>query len=294
MSETIIRRVTWIGLLINIFLSALKMAAGIYGESRAMVADAVHSLTDTITDIAVIAGSYFWSLPPDPEHPYGHSRIETLISIFIGIALFAAGVGLALDAVNNFSCKTLIPPRQITVYAALVSLFAKEILFQFTRRWGEKLKSKALLANAWHHRLDAISSIPVLLAVSGAILFPDFAYLDRIGAVIASVFIVQAAFHIIRKGIREFMDTAAPPAVLEVIKSISMAHAKVIQVHDIRTRYIGSFLQIDMHIVVDGKISVQEGHEIAHHVKNRIMQEASDILDVLIHIEPSGISLRKD
>ncbi len=208
--EAYVRKVTWVGLLINIALVCIKFAAGYLGRSQALTADAIHSLTDTATDFAVIAGSHFWSRPPDESHPYGHRRLETLVTVFIGFMLAAAGLGIGWDAVSALHDKHAAPPGWIALLAAMVSIVTKEALYRWTAMAGEKIKSPALAANAWHHRTDAISSIPVLIAVGGALIFPSWSFLDLVGAVVVSIFVLHAALKIIWPGISELIDAGAP------------------------------------------------------------------------------------
>jgi len=286
-----IRRVTWIGLIINLFLSALKFAAGTLGASAAVKADAIHSLTDSVTDLVVIIGSYFWSRPPDSDHQHGHHRIESAVTLFIGAALFALGVTIAWDAVRSLQQIDEIcpcPPGWIAAAAAALSIIVKEILYRWTLATGRRVKSPALMANAWHHRSDAFSSIPTLAAVTGAILFPAWSFLDHVGAALVSVFIMHAALVIIWPAIREFMDLAAPEEICRRIRAICLAHPHVANVHNIRTRYIGLNIQCDLHILVPGHITVSDGHHIAGDVKNRIIAAIPDVIDVLIHVEPAG------
>jgi cation diffusion facilitator family transporter len=156
--EKIVRKVTWVGLLANLFLAGFKLIAGISGRSQALVADAIHSLTDLTTDIAVIAGSHYWSRPPDDDHPYGHKRLETLVTVFIGVVLVAAGIGIGWKAISTLQQKHASPPGWIAVVAAFISIICKEIIYRWTAITGKRVKSPALAANAWHHRTDALSS----------------------------------------------------------------------------------------------------------------------------------------
>ena len=287
--ETSIRKVTWIGLLTNIGLSGLKFAAGYFGRSQALIADAVHSLTDATTDIAVIAGSHYWSRPPDECHPYGHRRLETLVTVFIGIMLAAAGVGIGWESLSTLHEKKVGPPGWFAFFAALASIITKEILYRWTAGVGKKIKSPALVANAWHHRTDAVSSLPVLIAVGGALLFPSWSFLDRLGAVIVSLFILHAALKIIWPAISELLDAGAPEEIQKKIADITCRTEGVLGVHDIRSRYISSSIQIDLHIVVDGEISVREGHTIADAVENNIIAGIPDVLGVVVHVDPTSI-----
>ena len=288
-SNSYIRRVAWIGFLTNIILACLKFAAGYFGRSQALIADAIHSLTDTATDLAVIAGSHFWSRPPDASHPYGHRRLETLVTVFIGLMLATAGVGIGWEAISTLREKDAAQPGWIALCAALVSIVTKETLYRWTATAGKKTKSPALVANAWHHRSDAISSLPVLIAVGGALVFPSWSFLDRVGAVVVSIFIIHAAMKIIWPGISELIDAGAPQDVQKLIEDIACSNQGVQEVHKVRTRYISTSIQIDMHIVVDGSISVREGHAIADEVENRIMDSIPNVLDVVIHVDPLAV-----
>jgi cation diffusion facilitator family transporter len=292
--EGIVRRVTWAGLLINLFLAAIKFIAGIYGRSQALVADAIHSLTDLTTDIAVIAGSHYWSRPPDENHPYGHRRLETLVTVFIGIVLIAAGIGIGWKAISALQEKHAAPPGWIAVFAALASIVCKEGIYRWTAITGRRVKSAALAANAWHHRTDALSSIPVLIAVAGARVFPSWSFLDHLGAAVVSIFILHASTKIIWPAISELIDVGAPTETGKKIGDIALKNEGVLQVHDIRTRYISSSILVDLHIVVEGLISVREGHDIADDVKARIIDAIPEVLDVIVHVDPPERAIRED
>ncbi len=241
-----VRRVTWAGLAINLGLSAFKLVAGLAGHSQAILADAVHSLSDSSTDIAILVGSAFWSRPPDEEHPYGHRRIETVISIAVGLALAVAGIGIAAHGLVTIRQPHETTPGRVAFVAALVSILVKEALYRWTRSEGRRLHSLSLQANAWHHRSDALSSVPAALAVAGAIFLPSWQVLDHIGAVVVAVFIFQAAYSISRQGVRELVDQGAPAALRNEIMSIARSTEGVREVHALRTRYIGSRIQLDL------------------------------------------------
>ena len=290
--ERIVRKVTWIGLFVNLVLAAIKFAAGIFGRSQALVADAIHSLTDLTTDIAVIAGSHYWSRPPDENHPYGHRRLETLVTVFIGVMLIAAGIGIGWKAISTLQEKQAGPPGWIAVLAALASIVCKESIYRWTAITGRRVKSTALAANAWHHRTDALSSLPVLIAVAGARIFPSWSFLDRVGAVVVSIFILHASIKIIWPGLSELIDVGAPTETRKKIRDIALKNEGVLQVHDIRTRYISSSIQVDLHIVVEGLLTVREGHDIADDVKARIIDAIPEVLDVVVHVDPPERALR--
>lgn len=292
--EKIVRKVTWVGLWVNLFLAAIKFTAGIYGRSQALIADAIHSLTDLTTDIAVIAGSHYWSRPPDENHPYGHRRLETLVTVFIGVVLIAAGIGIGWKAISALQEKHASPPGWIAVAAALASIVCKESIYRWTAMTGRRVKSAALAANAWHHRTDAFSSIPVLLAVAGARIFPSWSFLDHLGAVVVSIFILHASIKIIWPGLSELIDVGAPKETRKKIRDIALKNEGVLQVHDIRTRFISSSIQVDLHIVVEGLITVREGHDIADDVKARIIDAIPEVLDVIVHVDPPERAARED
>jgi len=281
-----IRKITWIGLILNLFLSVLKFWAGVVAASQTLLADAVHSLSDCTTDVAVIVGSYYWSKPADENHPYGHRRLETLVTVFIGIVLCSAAIGIVWKAITTLNEPPAAPPGWLALFVVLFSIISKEILYRWTAAIGKRIKSPALVANAWHHRTDAISSIPALLAIGGAIILPAWTVLDHMGAVVVSIFIFQAALKIAWPGLREMAETGASEETLDRIRVIVCQNEAVVQVHGLRTRYVGNNLQVDMHVVVDGSITVARGHDIAEDVKARILEENMDVLDVVVHIEP--------
>jgi cation diffusion facilitator family transporter len=284
--EKIVRKVTWVGLWANLFLAGFKFFAGISGRSQALVADAIHSLTDLTTDIAVIAGSHYWSRPPDDDHPYGHKRLETLVTVFIGVVLVAAGIGIGWKAISTLQQKDAAPPGWIALLAAFVSIICKETVYRWTAITGKRVKSPALAANAWHHRTDALSSLPVLVAVAGAKAFPAWSFLDHFGAAVVSIFILHASIKIIWPAVSELIDAGVPTETRKKIRVMALKNEDVLQVHDIRTRYISSSIQVDLHIVVNGSITVREGHVIADDVRDRIIEEIPEVLDVIVHVDP--------
>jgi cation diffusion facilitator family transporter len=292
--EKTIRKVTWAGLLANVLLAGFKFFAGIIGSSQALVADAIHSLTDLTTDIAVIAGSHYWSRPPDESHPYGHQRMETLVTVFIGIILAVAGIGVGWKAISTLHAKDASSPGCIAVLAALVSIICKEAIYRWTAIIGRRVKSPALAANAWHHRTDAISSLPVLIAVAGARIFPSWSFLDHVGAAVVSILILYASIKIIWPGLSELIDAGAPTEIRKRIRTSALKNEGVLQVHDIRTRYVSSSIQVDLHIVVKGSITVREGHDIADDVKDRIITEIHEVLDVIVHVDPPEKAIREE
>jgi len=275
-----------VGLAGNLVLAGLKFAAGIAGHSQAVVADAVHSLTDVATDVMVILGAHFWTAPADADHPPGHRRIETVITLAIGLTLASVAVGLGWQAVRGLGHDFQSAPAGIALAAALLSIVVKEWLYRWTVAVGRRLDSPALVANAWHHRSDALSSVPVALAVAIALVAPEWAFVDRVGAVVVCVFILHAAWRIVRPSVAELVDAGAPEAERRHLEELAHEVEGVRAAHALRTRYSGPQLAVDLHIEVDGGITVAEGYEIAKRVRRRLIEEGPNVADVLVQVEP--------
>lgn len=281
-----VQRVTLVGLLINLALCAIKFVAGTLGHSRAVVADAVHSLSDLTTDIAVLAGSTVWDKPPDANHPYGHRRFETMVALFVGGMLALAGLGLGWNAVGAFRNPPSHAPGMIAFVAAMVSIFSKELLYRWTLHCGECVGSIALEANAHHHRSDALSSIPTAIAVAATWLGPSWLFLDAVGAIAVSLFILYSAWKIMWPGIMELTDSAAPENARRRICEIAETIPGVYEVHNIRTRYVAARLQIDLHVLVAPTMTVARGHAIASEVRQHLIEKGPNVFDVIVHLEP--------
>jgi len=284
-SET--RRVTLAGLFVNLFLTVIKIVAGIYGNSQSVIADGVHSLSDSATDVAVLVGLKYWNEPPDLCHPYGHRRIETMVTVVIGIALALAGIFLGSEAVEKFRSGGYVVPAAVTLAVAIISVVVKEFLFRWTYKVGEKLKSSALKANAWHHRTDSFSSIAVALAIGMALIDPKWALLDPVAALAVGAFVLQAALKITTPALSELADAGATAEDLKNIEKLVLEVDGVISVHALRSRFHGAGLQVDLHIQVDGSLTVREGHVISGKAKRHLLKDGPDIVDVLVHIEPA-------
>jgi cation diffusion facilitator family transporter len=281
-----IRRVTAIGLAVNLVLSALKLAGGLVGASQVIVADAVHSLSDSTTDVAVLIGVKYWTKPPDRLHPHGHGRIESVVTAGIGLVLMAAALSLAWHAARTLLDGHERAPGTVALAAALVSIVSKEGLYQWTVRVGRRAGSVAVVANAWHHRSDALSSIPAALAVVLTRLRPSWIFLDNLGAVIVSAFIFRVGVLCAWPAIKEILEFGASDRDLERIKEIALATPGVAEVHAIRTRYLGGNVHVDLHVLVDGAMTVREGHVVSEAVKQRLLREGPRLGDVVVHLEP--------
>ncbi|MBN1297583.1 cation transporter [bacterium] len=281
-----ISQVTWMGLIVNVGLSIVKITVGVWGSSQALLADGVHSVTDLISDVMIIIGVRFWSEPPDERHPHGHRRIETAVALGIGTLLVLTAGGLMVHAIRSLF-QRLPPPEWIALAAAAASLLIKETLYRYTARYAASCQSDALAANAWHHRSDAFSSIPVLIAVAGIRIQPAWSFLDPLAAMAVSVFIFRSALRIVTPSAGKLIDTGAPEDVIRAIREAAFSIPHVRDVHKIRTRYIGDVdLAVDLHIEVDAHMTVLEGHEVSTRVKEVLMQTRSDIIDVVVHLEP--------
>lgn len=283
---TIRHNVVW-GMAINSVLTALKLAVGILTKSRALISDAAHSFSDFSTDIVILIGARYWSRPPDAEHPYGHRRIETLVSVIIGGALALTAFILGGEAFNALRhAERSSSPGWVAFWVAAVSIIVKEGLYQWTTAVGRRTQSLALQANAWHHRSDALSSLPVALAIAASRLFPALAFLDSVGAIIVAFMLLHVAYRIMRAAVGELAEIGAPPALAKNIAAIARGVPGVLNVHSIRTRYSGARLMVDMHVMVDPGLSVRAGHEISSKVCAAIHRHSSETLEVLTHIEP--------
>lgn len=281
-----VRRVTLGGLAVNLLLSVLKMSAGLLGHSQAMVADAIHSLSDSLTDVAILLGVRFWSAPPDDRHPYGHWRIETLVTTGIGLLLIAVAIGITFNSIRNIQHGVDDAPSWLAFWTAIVSLLVKELLYHWTARTGRRLASSAVVANAWHHRSDAMSSIPAALAILAARLKPEWAFVDQVGAILVSGFVLYAAWGIIRSATGDLTDEAAPEPLLADIRLTCKQLEGVSSVHAMRTRKVGPGYHMDLHVLVNPDLSVRQGHNIATRVKRHLLGQLPSVHDVVVHIEP--------
>jgi len=287
--------ITWIGFFSNLVLAIFKLIAGIIGKSSAMIADAIHSISDFATDIVVLASFKVVRRPADTTHHYGHGKFETLATAIIGVSLLAVGAGIAYNSsIKIFSFingEVLNKPGLIAFYAAIFSLVMKEWLFRYTKKIGDEIKSPAVVANAWHHRSDAFSSIGTLLGISGAIfLGDDWRVLDPIAALIVSFFIVFVAIKIsfssLKELLEESLDEETNKHVMELIKKTP----GVIDPHNLRTRKIGSNISVDIHIRVKRDLTIVETHEIATDLENRIRECYGQSSYISVHTEPEKIT----
>lgn len=283
---------TLAGSVVNLLLLAFKFVAGFVGHSSTMIADAVHSLSDFITDVIVIVFVRIAGKPVDEDHEYGHGKYETLASVIVGIMLAVVGVGLAVNGVDKtiafFKGEPLESPGMIALVAALLSIFAKEVLYQYTVIRGRKLNSPALVANAWHHRSDAMTSIATLIGIGGAMLLGQrWNVLDPLAAVVVSVFILKAAFSLMKPGVDELLEKSLPDKDKNEIAAIMTATPGVVAFHRLRTRRIGSKVAIDAHVKMGGSLSLRQAHDIASEIERSLKQRFGPDTYIGIHMEPA-------
>ena len=276
--------VTLAGMFINITLVVFKLWVGIVGKSQALIADGVHSLSDLFSDLIVIFGIRWGRKEPDEDHPFGHRRIETIAGLIIGFFLILVGVGITYDAFNKIA--KFHTPSIYVIYVAAGSIISKEILFWYTRSVGRKIKSTVIMANAWHHRTDALSSVAVLIGVLFAYINPKFYLADTIAAIIVSIFIMQVGASLIWSALKEVVDTAPDKEILLKMQQHAEDVKGVIQTHDIRARYSGAIILVEIHIVVDPNLTVREGHDIAKQVEYRLLDKVEEVEKVIVHVDP--------
>ena len=278
--------ITLVGVLVNAFLILFKFFAGIFGQSQALIADAVHSISDLFTDFVVLLGLRIGRKVPDERHHFGHARIETLASAIVGLTLIATALYLGIKASWNIYHHTEYHPTWLALVGAGVSIALKESLYHYTIHIGRRIKSSAIVANAWHQRSDALSSVAVLLGVAGAHIKPSWHILDSYAALCVSFFIIKVGLEILWGAIREFTDTAPQPEILDKIKQCTLSVDRVIDMHDLRVRTSGGLHQMELHIVVDGRLTVSEGHRIAKAVEGCLAEEIADLDRIIVHVDP--------
>jgi len=285
-----IRVVTIVGAVVDLLLGVAKVVVGLAAGSQALIADGVHSFSDLATDFLVLFAAKHAHRKADVEHPYGHGRIETVATVVLGISLVLVAVGISYDAARRLlDPELLLHPGLLALVVALVSVVSKEIIYQYTARAARRLRSKMLLANAWHSRSDAISSIIVVIGVVGTM--AGFHYLDAVAAVVVALMIAKIGWELLWKSLQELIDTALEPEQVAEIRDTIMSVNGVRACHMLRTRHSGSDVLADVHILVDPALSVSEGHQIGETVRRRLIDTNEDVSDVTVHIDPEDDEL---
>ncbi len=290
--EDEIARVTLTGSVVNLLLVGLKAVAGLVGHSAAMISDAVHSLSDFVTDIVVLVFVRVSARPQDEDHDYGHGKYETLATLFIGLALAAAAVGIVVSGAGKLARwlqgEDLPAPGKIALWAALGSIVAKELLFQYTRIKGKHLDSKALEANAWHHRSDALSSVGTAIGIGGAILLGSrWTVLDPLASIVVGAMLVKVAWDLLGPSFGELTDSSLPADMEQEMMDIIRGVPGVEDPHNLRTRRIGNRIAAEVHIRLDGTLPLSEAHEKASEVERRFKDRFGAQSHVIVHMEPN-------
>ena len=286
-----IYRVTLVGFAVNLVLSLAKLAAGVFGRSGAMVADAVHSFSDLATDVVVIVFARISAKPRDDGHDYGHGKYETLATILISMALGVVGVGIlvnSIGAVRSVLDGGVLPrPGLVALVAAVLSIAAKEILYRYTVREGRAIDSPSVVANAWHHRSDALSSLGTLVGIGCAYFLGDkWRIADPIAALIVAVFIFKVAFDLICTGVGELLEKSLPEETEREILRIVTLDPAVREPHNLRTRRIGAAIAIEIHIRVDGAMTVARSHALTVGIERRLRERFGEGTMIAVHVEP--------
>jgi len=280
-----VMRVTLVGSFFDLLLGVGKILGGYIGNSTALIADGVHSLSDLVTDFIVIYAAKHSHREADEAHPYGHGRIETLATVALGLALFVVAIGIAWDAVERlFNPEALWQPGVLALVLASISIFVKEGLYHYSMTIARKYRSNMLKANAWHSRTDAISSVVVVIGVAGSM--AGLEYLDAIAAVGVALMIAKISWELGWHSVRELIDTGLEPERVTAIRKTILAVDGVKTLHILRTRRMGSDALVDVHIQVDSELSVSEGHQISEFVRAQVIKDIDEVADVMVHIDP--------
>ena len=291
-----IRRITVVGAIVNIILTILKIIAGILGRSAAMVADGIHSLSDLLSDIVVLVFTHISSKGKDKKHSFGHGKFETLATLIVSVILVAAGARLMADGIRSIvevtNGKIIPAPGSIALWAAIISIISKEILYHATIRTAKRANSPVVIANAWHHRSDALSSVGALAGIGGAMVLGDkWTILDPIASCCISIAIIVVAIKMALPSLAELLETSLPDEIEKDIINIANSVKGVDDIHELKTRRNGISYIIDAHIVVNPHISITEAHNIATDVENAIREKYGNETQINIHIEPDQESL---
>ncbi len=279
------RRATILSVVINVFLSIGKIIAGLLGNSAAMLADGIHSASDLVTDGVVLVAMRIARKDADEDHPFGHGKFETLATQFVSVALLVVAIGIAVDAWERLINPDLTAPTSLALGAAIISILAKEAIFQYTYRMGKRHNSKALIANAWHHRSDAVSSIAALIGVAGAM--AGYPILDPMAAIVVALILGKVGVELFTEALKDLTDSAhaIDKEVQREISNLVHEVPGVVSAHLLNPRGLGPDIRVDVHVVVDGFLSVSEGHQIAEHVRYHLLDEVEAITEVMVHVD---------
>ncbi len=288
------KKVTLVGTIVNVVLSVIKLLVGFFSGSLALIADGFHSLSDLASDIVVFIGLNFAEKPDDSDHHFGHGKFETFSAFIVGVFLAGAGISIGRSSImimiSVFNGKILEAPGFIALIAALLSIVFKEVLFRYTKKAGEEIGSPSIIANAWHHRSDALSSIGASLGIAGAIfLGGKWIILDPLAGIIVSIILIKEAFVIIRTNLSQLLDASLDDKSMKLISKLLEAVNGCNEAHNIRTRMVGSRTVISLHIRVADHKSIKEGHDIAHEAEDQLKNHFGEDSIITVHIEPLSL-----
>lgn len=290
--EKEIFKVTLVGSVANVLLLTFKFIAGVLGNSSAMIADAIHSLSDFITDVVVLAFVHVSAKPQDVSHDYGHGKYETIASFIIGLALMAVAIGIiaagGAKLIDWAGGKQLAAPGWLALVAAIVSILVKEMLYRYTVAGGKRLESQALVANAWHHRSDALSSIAATVGIGGAVLLGNrWTVLDPVASVLVGVLLIKVSYGLLRSSVNELTESSLSSDVEQEIEEIICSFPDVSDPHNLRTRRIGNHIAIEAHVRMSGELQLSQAHALASAIERRIRERFGPLTHVTIHMEPA-------
>ena len=285
-------RTSILTIIINIILAAIKITAGIIGRSTAVLADGVHTLSDILTTFIVLIGLKISSKEADDDHPYGHEKYELVFAKILSIFLALTGIFIGYSGLKILVSGNIQVPGRVALFAALISIFAKEAMYHYTIRTAKKIKSFSMEADAWHHRSDALSSIGTFIGVLGARL--GIAILDPIAAIIVSILVIKVGVDLYLKSVRGLVDESADNETLERIEKIILSVEEVREIKDLKTRISGNNIDVDVDITVDGSMTVAEGHDVAEEIHNLVVDDIEEAKHCMVHVEPYNSDNIKD
>jgi cation diffusion facilitator family transporter len=287
------KKVTWIGFIVNTILTIIKIMAGIFGKSNAMLADGIHSLTDFFTDIVVLVGFRLTDKPADEKHNFGHGKYETFATLIIGLTLLFAGYSIMKNGLIStyevlIKGETISSPGMIAIIAAILSIVFKEALYRYTKNIGERIKSPAVIANGWHHRSDAFSSIGTLIGISFAYFLGDkWTIFDPIAAIVVSVFIIKVSFEIMLPSVNELLEVSLNKDEIEYIFNLLNKRSEIKDFHRLRTRRVGSNVVIESHLLFDETSSLHNAHEVSESIEKQLKHYFGKGSIITFHLEPN-------
>lgn len=290
--EKEIYKVTMVGGIANLLLVGFKFAAGIAGHSGAMMADAVHSVSDFVTDVVVLAFVGVSARPQDRSHDFGHGKFETVATLFIGLALAAAAIGIVINGAGKFAAwlqgESLPSPGKIALWGALISIAVKEAIYRYTAAKGKKLESKAVIANAWHHRSDALSSIGAAIGIAGAIFLGErWTVLDPLASIVVGAMLIKVAWDLLGPSLGELTEQSLPDETEKEILDLVQSVPGVSDPHNLRTRRIGNHIAAEVHIRLDGSMPLSEAHDKASAIERQFKERFGQEAHIIIHMEPA-------